>query len=201
MKSTATGILSDEHRVILRVLSCLTAMAERARKGAGLDLGDARDAVYFLREFADLLHHGKEEAELFPALEAAGMPRHGGPVGVMLQEHEQGRGWVREMNAAIAAAESGDVAAARRFADAADNFTALLRDHIEKEDHCLFSMAANMLDGATAERLLAEFRRYDAEEGNRREHERCRAIAERLTARYGVGAADMPGATRSCAGF
>jgi len=201
MKNTATGILSDEHQIILRVLSCLKAMAEGARKGAGLDLADARDAIHFLREFVDRLHHGKEEAELFPALEAAGMPRRGGPVGVMLHEHEQGRGWVREMNEAVEAAESGDAAAGRRFAEAVDDFARLLRDHIEKEDHCLFSMAANLLDCATADRLLAEFRRYDAEEANRREHERCLAIAERLAERYRVGTPAMPGSTRTCAGL
>jgi len=201
MKGTATGILSDEHQVILGVLSCLTAMAEGARKGTGLDLADARDAIHFLREFADRLHHGKEEAELFPALEAAGMPRRGGPVGVMLYEHEQGRGWVREMRGAIEAAESGNAAAAGYFADAADNFVALLRDHIEKEDHCLFSMAANVLDGAAADRLLDEFRRFDAEEENHREHERCRAIADRLATRYGVETPAMPGSTGTCARF
>lgn len=44
----------------------------------------------FFRVFADLCHHGKEEQYLFPALEAAGIPRESGPAGVMLAEHAEG---------------------------------------------------------------------------------------------------------------
>jgi len=40
--------------------------------------------------YVDRCHNHKEELHLFPKLEAKGMPRHGGPLGVMLQEHERG---------------------------------------------------------------------------------------------------------------
>ena len=39
--------------------------------------------------YVDRCHNQKEERHLFPRLEAKGMPRHGGPLGVMLQEHER----------------------------------------------------------------------------------------------------------------
>ena len=40
----------------------------------------------FFGVFVDRCHHGKEEALLFPALEAVGIGNNGGPIGVMLRE-------------------------------------------------------------------------------------------------------------------
>ena len=76
---------------------------------------------------ADRCHHGKEEAHLFPAMEARGFLRSGGPTGVMLDEHEQGRACVRGMADAIDAAAAGDAAAQRRFLDHAAGYVGLLR--------------------------------------------------------------------------
>ena len=61
----------------------------------------------FLSIFVDKCHHGKEEEFLFPALEAKGVKREGGPIGVMLHEHEQGRGLVAMLRNAVADYTSG----------------------------------------------------------------------------------------------
>jgi hemerythrin-like domain-containing protein len=82
-----TEILSSEHRVIEQVLGCLEKIIEQARQNGRLERQPAEDAIAFFRNFADRCHHGKEEAHLFPALEAQGFPRQGGPTGVMLHEH------------------------------------------------------------------------------------------------------------------
>ena len=49
------------------------------------------NTIEFLRLYADRCHHGKEEALLFRELEKKGMPRAGGPVGMMLMEYQAGR--------------------------------------------------------------------------------------------------------------
>ena len=63
--------------------------------------GDDREElsrfVRFIREFADARHHGKEEDILFRAMVAAGFPADGGPIAVMLMDHEAGREHVRVM--------------------------------------------------------------------------------------------------------
>src|SRR5574340_70938 len=128
-----TDILSAEHRVIEQVLHCLEAMALQAVAQGRLDEQPARDAVAFLRNFADRCHHGKEEAQLFPAMEAKGFSADCGPTSVMRLEHELGRGHVRAMEAAIGAAVAGDSAAVRQFADHAQSYVELLREHIRKE--------------------------------------------------------------------
>jgi hemerythrin-like domain-containing protein len=184
-----TEILSNEHRVIEQVLSCLEAIAREAELAGRLDPQPARDAIVFLRNFADRCHHGKEEAHLFPALEAKGFPRDSGPTGVMLREHEQGRAHVRGMDENLAAAAAGDAAALKQFVDHARGYVALLREHIYKEDHILFQLADRALGDADQQALLAAFGRVEAEEMGQGTHEKFLKIAQDLAARYGVTAA------------
>jgi hemerythrin-like domain-containing protein len=96
----ATQILMDEHRVIERVLGALEAVAARMSSGASVRAEFFLEAADFIAGFADGCHHRKEEGVLFPALEAAGIPRAGGPVGVMLAEHEEARAITRGLRAA-----------------------------------------------------------------------------------------------------
>jgi hemerythrin-like domain-containing protein len=153
----ATDILREEHRVIKDVLLCLEKMAERACGPAGLDAKSAHEAVEFLRHFADHCHHAKEEACLFPLMEARGFPRESGPTGVMLAEHDEGRSLLKTVAAHIDAAAAGDAQAARAFASAAEAYCDLLHRHICKENKRLFPMADTVFDDDDQRQLLERF--------------------------------------------
>jgi hemerythrin-like domain-containing protein len=183
-----TEILGGEHRVIEQVLDCLEAIAQQAKSAGRLDPAPAKDAVAFFRNFADRCHHGKEEAHLFPALEAKGFPRDGGPTGVMLHEHEQGRAHVKGMDENIEAAAAGDAAALDRFIAHAEGYVTLLREHIYKEDHVLFQLADRTLSDADQQALSAAFGKVEEEEMGHGTHETYLRIALELAKRYGVAA-------------
>src|SRR5512136_1643014 len=104
----ATNILMEEHRVIERVLSTLEAAAERLGQNQPLRPGFFIDAADFIKGFADGCHHMKEEGVLFKAMTAQGMPVEGGPIAVMLAEHEQGRAFTRAMRQAAQRLQDGD---------------------------------------------------------------------------------------------
>jgi hemerythrin-like domain-containing protein len=193
-----TEILTSEHRVIQQVLDCLEKMARQFTARGKLDEQPARDAVEFFRNFADRCHHGKEETHLFPAMEAKGFSRESGPTGVMLHEHEQGRGHVRGMAEAIDAAAAGDAGAVKRFADHARAYIALLREHIEKEDHCLFGMANQAFSDDDQQRLLAAFQKVEQEEMGEGTHARFAKIADELADRYGVPRAAAAAGHHGC---
>lgn len=186
-----TEILSGEHRVIEQVLDCLEKMADDASREQTVDAEAARDAIDFLRNFADACHHGKEEAHLFPALETKGLPRNGGPTGVMIHEHETGRGHIRGMDEALATAAEGEPGAAARFTGHARDYITLLREHIKKEDHCLFSMADQMLTPEEQAALVARFHHVEAHEMGEGAHERYLELANRLADRYGIAQAEV----------
>lgn len=191
-------VLSGEHRVIEQVLDCLEKMAERAEASGQVDLASARKAIDFFRGFADRCHHGKEERHFFPAMEAKGFPREGGPTGVMLYEHELGRGRVAQMDQAISSAEAGDNSAVQQFAEHARAFIALLRNHIEKEDNCLFKMADQVFNEADQNQLLEAFRRTESEDIGAGVHERYLQIAEELATQFAVSKRQTPGGHHCC---
>jgi hemerythrin-like domain-containing protein len=93
------------------------------------------------------------------------------------------------MRVVIPAAAQGDRAALQQFSVAAENYTALLRQHIQKEDHCLFAMADNAFTGADQAALLEKFKKVEAEELGAGTHEKFLGIAAALARKYGVATA------------
>lgn len=167
-----TDVLRDEHRVILRALDVLEMAAAQLARGRPLPDGWWQEIVAWLRSFADKNHHAKEEAALFPAMVKAGVPSEGGPIAVMLEEHERGRALVRAMEAGDAAARSAK----------AREYIALLREHIDKENGVLFPMADAVLDDRAQGALAREFEAVEAEQGRDASIPHAEAAVERLQA-------------------
>ena len=181
-------ILMQEHRVIEVALNCLEAMVQEADAKKRLEREPAEQIIDLIRNFADRCHHGKEEDRLFPAMVAKGIPSEGGPIGVMLMEHDMGRQFVAQMAANIEAAANGDATALQAFSGAAYGYINLLREHIQKEDRILFPMADRFLNDEDQKKLLAEFARVESDHMGAGTHERYLKIAETLAAKYGVSA-------------
>ena len=180
----AARILEEEHKVILSVLDVLARVIERARREGKIPEADAHDLVVFFREYADQCHHSKEEDSLFPAMEAAGFPSDGGPTAVMRMEHAMGRKLVADMAVEL---KRGS---AEPFCARADEFHALLSQHIKKEDHCLFPMACSAIGEAESCKLFDCFRRIEQDAGGKR-HQGFLAAARSLCERYGVTPIDI----------
>ena len=172
----ATQVLRDEHEGILAMLAVVEAAAYRLRDGKNIPSDLFPNAVGFFRNFADKCHHGKEETRLFPALVEHGMPQEGGPVGVMLQEHDQGRAFIRGMSAAAEKYAQGDASVVPALVDNALGYVKLLREHIDKENGALFPMADNMLTESEQSELYDAFEQIEANEMGPGVHERYHAM-------------------------
>ncbi len=188
MKSGATSVLRHEHEAILKMLDATEEAASRIQQGEMPDREVLSGLVEFYRIFADQCHHGKEEGSLFPALEAKGLPRHGGPVAVMLNEHDHGRALIRKMVAASESVAQGESAAAKEWAEAALAYGSLLRQHIAKENNILFVMAEQLLSDAEQEQLFGEFEKIELEKMGAGTHERMHLLMDRLCTKIFSGA-------------
>lgn len=149
--------LVREHEIIERVLDVLEREAQAVAGGSPINRAFFTDAILFVRQFADGVHHQKEEQVLFPALCDAGMPKDGGPVGVMLYEHDEGRSHIRAMESALDAASAGDIAARKQLVDETLGYVELLRAHIQKENMILFPMAERILDAKRQDLVQHQF--------------------------------------------
>ncbi len=153
-QATPTALLRQEHELILEIAGALAAVLDEP---GDVDYDEIERCVTFFRLFADACHHGKEEDLLFPALEANGMPQEGGPVAVMLFEHDEGRELVREMSDSLTPARAGDEGAAENLRTAAFGFVELITAHISKENNILFEMADRLIEGADKVELLSAY--------------------------------------------
>jgi hemerythrin-like domain-containing protein len=150
---TATGILRREHEAILETLEVVEALAGALARAERVAASDLAQALEFLVTFADRCHHGKEEGILFRALERKGIPRHGGPLAVMLYEHDIGRSLLRDMTDSQDGYGRGVVGAGPRWGRAAIEYCTLLRRHVYKENNVLFAIAERALSENEQEEL------------------------------------------------
>jgi hemerythrin-like domain-containing protein len=179
-----TQELSHEHQAILLMIRILEKMSGRLESGGQVDPLHLEKAVDFIKIFADKCHHGKEEDLLFPAMEKAGIPRTGGPLGVMLSEHAAGRGYVKAMAEALLSLKKDNEAAAQLFAENARNYGALLSQHIYKEDNILYPMADSRLTPTQQDELLACFADVEEKIVGHGKHEEYHRLLEELESVY-----------------
>ncbi len=104
----------------------------------------------------------------------------------MRAEHVEGRRLVGSIRDSIDGAAGGNEQAGRTFVQRALELVALLRAHIQKEDHCLFPAAEQMLNEDDREALGRRFEQVDSDEIGRDVIEQCRRTADALADRLGV---------------
>lgn len=170
-------ILKNEHRLIERMIDVLEKFCEKTEKNE-LNKGEAEKIIDFFKNFADKCHHGKEEGILFPEMEKAGIPKEGGPIGVMLFEHNKGRNFIKEMDFAIKENNF------QKFKENAIGYIGLLRNHIFKEDNILFNMADIHIDEKREEKLLEKFEKFEKEEMGEGVHEKYHKLVEEMEKNY-----------------
>jgi len=180
----ATQQLKDEHEGIKLMLSIMEKISDDLKNGKELKVDHYKKIVDFLKVFADKCHHGKEEEILFPAMTEHGVPNTGGPIGVMLYEHEQGRGFIKEMSKALMEFENGNRDSLNSLISASNNYTDLLRNHIEKENNILFMMADQVLTEPEQSQLFDEFEELEVEKIGLGKHEEYHHLLKELREIY-----------------
>ena len=177
---SATDVLKDEHRGVERMLAIVEAASNRLAAGGDVPTDLYLNAVDFFRGFTDGCHHTKEETKLFPAMEQRGIPHEGGPIGVMLAEHDLGRTYVRALAEAAQRYSQGDRLAVPGLVQSGQSYVSLLRQHIAKEDGILFPMADKVLSTEEQAQLSEDFEVIEREKTGPGEHERYHHMLDEL---------------------
>jgi hemerythrin-like domain-containing protein len=177
---SASKILMEEHELILDMLEVIDRVCIKIKNHQMSSWEHLDQIIDFIRGFADHCHHAKEEKLLFPAMEEAGIPRDGGPIGVMLADHEAGREFVKQMDSALQKMKSGNVSAGQSFIECATGYAELLSNHIAKENNILFPMGDRFLSETKQSELLAGFEKVEKEEIGQDVHDKYHQVLHHL---------------------
>jgi hemerythrin-like domain-containing protein len=156
-------MLVAEHDHIWMLLDALDSLSRDLTEGRAVSAEFLTRSLDFIVLYADRCHHGKEEDLLFPLLSKKGIPVEGGPIGAMLEEHDQGRALVGSLRDAVGRYAGGNSSSAGEIAEALRSYTALLRQHILKENDVLFPMAEGVLSPEEDLELTRKFEEVDVE--------------------------------------
>lgn len=180
----ATSELIKEHQGIELMLRILKAIVKKIECDEEIPIDHFGGIIEFFKIFVDKCHHGKEEEFLFPALEAAGVVRDGGPIGVMLHEHEEGRKIIERLSRAVENFNKEGKTNTTEIRTAGNEYIELLKNHISKENSVLFPMAENLLDTNTDSALYASFDELEKNRIGVGKHEQFHAFLDQLSKTY-----------------
>lgn len=152
--------LIAEHELIERAMAVLKSNLEQLPAGDHLQIGRALD---FLLEFGDKIHNRKEEEYLFPLMQARGIPTQGGPIGVMLLEHQSERQLLQQMSASLANLTKATAGEINKFRQDGLDYLKIRAEHIWKENDILYPMARQVMRPGDAEKLLEDCQRVNLE--------------------------------------
>ena len=177
----AIAILMEEHRLIERGLDAMDAWVTTLGSGSESNhKAELARFVSFIRGFADAYHHSKEEDILFVAMVDHGFPRDVGPIPVMLREHDQGRSLVSVLEGLAKQPATWSEQDRDTLARTVREFTALLRQHIQKEDQILYPMADTRLPEPVKEEMSRRFQAFEEQQTSSGEHQRLHTLADAL---------------------
>lgn len=155
-----------EHDNILRYTRILTAVCQELLAQGTIDLEDFQTLIAFGREYADTLHHKKEEDILFAALLETQDPlaqkliTHG-----MFVEHDLGRLYLGQAQDAAQrlAKDFADDDAKLSLLGNTVAYRELLQRHIDKENQVVYPFAEEILSEEILAELGEETQRYEKE--------------------------------------
>lgn len=145
-------ILIDDHQTTERVFD---AVSKAFASPEGPSMRMLVKLRAYVTEYVDGCHNKKEENHVFPLAEARGIPRHGGPLAVMLAEHAQSEELLGSLKDLIDRHVAGDRSAQAELATTFTAYASLLKNHFWKETDILYPMVRRMSDSTDAATLLA----------------------------------------------
>ena len=139
-------------------------MIERqANRTDGFDAATVGALLEFLFEYGERWHNRKEEEFLFPRLGERGIPSNGGPIAVMLMEHDSEHKYLQKLIPYTMSVKEGKQEAVEDYREDLRSYIALTKDHIWKENDILYPMGRRVLSGEDGSWLVERFRGLDSE--------------------------------------
>ena len=155
-----------EHRLISKAVTVTKTFRDRIDTGGPIRPKQYWLLVDFWSTYADIVHHGKEEQQLFPVLlDHSKSSEFGATIDKLVEEHMYLLGYIGELRRFARPMFTGDRPARERVIQCLDKYLRLIEPHIQLEDEKLFPSVANLLSEKELNTLAKEFKAMDERTG------------------------------------
>jgi hemerythrin-like domain-containing protein len=176
--------LIEEHKVIGRLIDALQEYARRLRREDSADPADLALFSRAFREYADEIHHEKEEGILLPILGRNGFHWDTGVLPEVRRDHRQERYLLEVLQHAGARAGSWSNDDRRLIIATALALVEFQREHMELENTRLFAEVPRRLPAEVLARLEGELEGFDNFVRQSGRYDQLDGIIAGLLARY-----------------
>lgn len=160
----AIDLMVEEHKIIKRMLVVVRKFTIKVLNNEEVDYNDFNSVIDFVRNYADKHHHSKEEVILFKKMsDVLGERIAKGPIMGMLVEHDLGRLFMVNLEAALGKFQSGDRDSRVDIIANAIAYTDLLNRHINKEDTAIYTFAQKSLSVEQLEEIDSQCFQVESE--------------------------------------
>lgn len=174
-------LLVEEHENIYAMTEYLNRLCCAVLEGAEVNIGEFRECMDFIRNYADKHHHGKEERILFRfMLEKGDAAAEKLVRNAMLVEHDLARYHVSELDKALTQYEESPTTEAKlSILTHASGYADLLQRHINKENEVCYTYAQRLLSDESKALIDEETRDFEEKAGKEHIQERYVAWIDR----------------------
>jgi hypothetical protein len=152
MATTWAELLMEDHQTTEKVFE---AVLRQMQAPDGPPPGLVQDVLDYFTAYVDGCHNKKEENHLFPLIEARGVPRHGGPLAVMLGEHDRSKVLLARLQTLGRRYVAGDKTVLDDLQATFEEYAELLKNHFWKENDILYPMARRVMSEADAASVVS----------------------------------------------
>ena len=182
---TSIEIMVEEHKNIVRMLKVVRAASYEILQGKEINYEDFDKMIDFIKNYADVHHHGKEEKFLFKE-----MVDNLGKIGEnliksgMLVEHDWGRLFISELISALEKVKNGNEESKIDVIANAVGYANHLSRHIKKEDELVYTFAEKKLEPGILGHVNAQTDEFEKEAEEKGIQKHYIGLLEELEAKY-----------------
>lgn len=152
---TITSVMLYEHNLIKTVIDALISNANLMIEGSEINEMFYKDVINFLRNYADKIHHKKEENILFPVALEHENTKNNPDVKILVHQHILSRELVDLMEEALIKKNR------LKLVKTAREYSEIIGGHINREDEMLIPLLEEQLPEDDKREIISRFREID----------------------------------------
>jgi hemerythrin-like domain-containing protein len=173
---TALDKLKDDHKLIRRYLDNMLLAHDFLVERQDVPASIFEKVLDFSKEFMNKFHHYREEYVLFLKL----AEKKGGSIDPQIvslrDQHERSRELVSQIKEALKGYKKGDEIMTNRLAENVGYYVSLERQHVSRENHVFYPMAAEAFSAEDMAEFDREFDKIDEKQGGDRYKEAVKLV-------------------------